>query len=111
MSAPWAVLHLSPQPLKSAWKPKIILMKKAGPFANGLAQAEIGGRHPISKPPRSNQPNGENIRKTAHDLESVIGGTIIDNHQLDPVVVLVPHTRERRGDEPLAIVSRHNNRQ
>ena len=86
-------------------------MKKAGPFANGLAQAEISGRHPISKPPWSNQPNAENIRKTAHDFESLISRAIIDNHQLDPVVVLLPHTRERRGDEPLAVVSRHNNGQ
>jgi hypothetical protein len=105
------ILHLSPQPLKSARKPKVILMKKAGPLANGLAQAEIGGGHPVSKPPWSHQPNGENIRKTLHDFESVVSGTIIDNHQLYPVVELVPHALERRGDEPLAVVSRHNNRQ
>ncbi len=72
-------------------------MKKAGPFAGRLAQAEIGDGHPIPKPSWSNQPNGENTRKTTHDIECVIGGAIIDNHQLNPVVVLVPHTLERGG--------------
>ena len=102
-------LHLAAQSFEPARKPKIILMEKTSPIAHRFTQAEIGGGYPVPKPSGSDQSNGKSIRITTHNLEGLIRGPIIDNHQLDSVVDLVPYTFERSRDEPLAVVSRHNN--
>jgi hypothetical protein len=105
----WVALHLTAKSFEPARKPKVILMKKASPIAGGFTQTEIAHRNPVSTSPGSNQPDGENSSKTMHDIERVIGGAIIDNHQLNPVVLLIPHTLECGGDELLTVVRGHDN--
>jgi hypothetical protein len=108
----FSALHLRPNSFEPPRKPKVILVKKAGPITCGLTQPEIAGGDPVPQPPGSNQPNRKSIRITTHNVESVIRGPIVDDHQLDsivvPVPVFVPYTIERGRDEPLAVVSRHN---
>jgi hypothetical protein len=103
-------LHLTPKSRQPTRKPKVILMKKAGPIADRLTQPEIGGGHPIPKSAGSNQPNGQNTCKPAHNIEGVIGGAVINNHQLNAVIVLVPYTFQCRSDKFFAVVRRHNDR-
>jgi hypothetical protein len=106
----FGAFHLAPKSFEPARKPKVILMKKASPIARGFTQAEIGGGYPVSKSAGSNQPNWENSRKLTHNVQSAIAGAIVNDYQLNPFVLLVAHTLERCGDEPFAVVRRHNNR-
>jgi hypothetical protein len=105
----FGAFHHTPKSCESTRKPKVILMKKAGPIASGLTQTEITDGHPVSDSTGSNQPNRKNISKVTHNIESVVRRAIIDNHQLNLVIVLATHALECRGQESLAIVRRHNN--
>ena len=93
---------------KPARKPKVILMKEAGPVADGFAQTEIADGHPVSEPAGSEQPKGKISGKTTNNIERAVSRAIVDDHQLDRVVMLAAHTLECCGDEPLTVVGRHN---
>ena len=86
-------------------------MKKASPIAGRFTQTKIADGYPVPESTRSDQPYGKNRSKTTNNIKRLVGGAIVDDHQLDGVVMLVPHTLKCRGDEPLTVVRRHDNRQ
>ena len=64
--------HFAPKPCHPTRKPKVILMKEAGPIALGFTQTEVGDGHPVSNSPRSDQSDRKSPGKIAHNVERAI---------------------------------------
>jgi hypothetical protein len=83
-------------------------MKKASPFAPGFAQTDVADCYPVPDSARTYNPKGNSLGKIPRNFESAIRRAVIDNHQLDPVNVLLAHTLKHFGEEFFAVVYRHN---
>jgi hypothetical protein len=68
----FGTLHLGPKPRHPARKPKVILMKKAGPIARSFTQTDIADGHPVSDSAGSKQPDRKSFSEVTHNIQSAI---------------------------------------